>query len=159
MSQSHWNIKVQPTSYLANLRKLQTIRCRRHLCGLCQQAQTETLTCTHSGLVPRSVSRVVTVQPLVRVTHIHFSADVPRLLGTGFAAPAAIPHQAHSGRAAGPRSWALAWPVTKLLPLMHLDCFSRCASKCHVCWPNTLGPAAGLHVIKKKKARLEWILE
>lgn len=99
-----------------------------------------TLTRTHSGLVPRPVRRVVTVQSFVRVAEVGLIADVPCLFGTGPTASTAVPQQAHSGGAAGLRARALAGPVTELLPRARLR---------RVCRPplrrRARRPAAPLH--------------
>lgn len=116
--------------------------------SLFQRAQ-KTLTCTHACLVPRLVPRVVTVQAFVWVTELGFRTHVSGLLGTHFAAPTAISHQAHPRRTSGLLRGASAGPVADFLTLIHFQRCSRPSSRGRVRWHTALCPAAELHLVIK----------
>lgn len=77
----------------------------------------KSLTCTHAFFIPRLVSAVVTVQPLMVVTCVSLVAGFSQLFSTGLTAVTAVCEQTDPQRANQGHLRTFTGPLTVLCPV------------------------------------------
>lgn len=85
------------------------------------------LTCTHAFFVPRLVSAVVTVQPLMVVTCVSLVAGFSQLFSTGLTAVTAICEQTYPQRAHRGHLRTFTGPLTILCSVKQVQISVQCS--------------------------------